>query len=155
MNRALVAYQLAFNHVYQQCEKLIDGVLRAAVATDFRGYLDLKSTQERGKLRVTARLRKPDAAPPRGQWFTLPVVPEVLAEFFDRIEPEPEPNDVREVDASKAPATDPADPGEAARARLREAKALEGNIRRSKQETGGIDWTDAEEAIGKLKAALE
>lgn len=101
LNRRLMQYAQAFNDLYAMVMGFVDGGLRQAADAGTEGSLDFKLTVDRDKLIVRRRLRKAGEPAPTGIWRHLPVDPETVAEFFERVKPEePKPSEPLDIDAS-------------------------------------------------------
>jgi hypothetical protein len=131
LNRALGAFQLAFNAIHAACMDFLEEGVWDAERAKIEGWLDIKLTLEGNKLILRRRCHVGKRDNPGGKWWTIPVWPEMLRELLERLKPEapkPERPPV-DIDASEAKAA-PAkfDPATALEARRRELRALATNI---------------------------
>lgn len=160
INRALGSIQLSANEIASTCWTFIEEFMGMVYRRGKSGVLDLKMTIVGDKLIIRRALRKLGEPRPSGKWWSLPLTPAVLNEYFERIKPEP-PEPERpplDVDASTAESAPTFSPAAMLRQRQRETAALVMNLRRTKDEIGGAglraDFDAIESAMMMLEEAL-
>jgi hypothetical protein len=161
LNRALGAIQLSINELASTCWTFVEEFMGKIYRAGTSGVLDLKMTTVQDKLIVRRAFRKPGEPPPRGNFWSIPMTREVLAEYFERIKPappEPTPTPI-DIDASTAaPEPTTFSPADLLRQRQRETAALVHNLKRTKDEIGGAgiaaDFVMIDAALAALEDAL-
>lgn len=163
LNKTLGAFQLLFMQIHETALEFLDAKLRKARDLRQRGWLDVRFTIVGDKLVFNRHVRAMHERPPRGRWWTMPLLPNVLDELLERIKPAPPEEPKRDVEIDASAEQPPADPHERARGlvaqRAAEAHALAHNIRRTFDELNGQQYAEqlqfAALTVEQIREALE